>query len=183
METGGIIISTIAISVLVVFLTRRGYARLDDIQRRDEQGLHLAEEKFGSFDLLGKVAYQGGLPDHPYAVYMRLGVKGDQYILFDDDGYCAEIPMSKCNEQDFFIVKQKSQSRFKSFVLFGPFAPMIFKDKFRHIISVNYTDINGEENNVVLEADGISSFEFIKEKMCNLFSKFKSIKNKNAATA
>jgi hypothetical protein len=169
------IIIVSALTVLVVLLTRVGYRRLMWCQRAEETSLQTATEIYGELDVVDKVTYQGGLPDHPSETHMRLAFVDNAIILFNEY-YKVCIPCSKIHDMDFFILRHVSKSPFKSVLIMGPWSAVFFRDKFRHMVTVNYTDIENLENNLLLEATDYTKFLRLQKAMKDHYRQYK---NKN----
>ncbi|MDR1398048.1 MAG: hypothetical protein LBJ14_10010 [Desulfarculales bacterium] len=148
--------------LLLVFLVSRvGYRRLSRERKMADDALQAAKDKYGDgLEMLSKVSFHGGLGDKN-AIMMRLGLVEKGIVLFDDFGFMVEIPCSRWKKQDSFIASQKQHSPFKSVVLLGPFAHTLFRDKYRHVITIDYVDENGKEDTLILEAPNINTYNMI----------------------
>ena len=161
MSTTQIIIIIVGLA-LVLFVSRIGYRRMTREQNMTETALQKAQDEHGdnSMEILCQVSYHGGLADKD-AIKMRLALVDKALLLFDDLGYSITIPISRWKRQDAFIARQKSQNRFKSVVLLGPFALTFFRDKFRHVVTLDYIGDNGNEETLILETPDFHTYNMV----------------------
>ena len=102
-------------------------------------------------ELVGRIAYQGGLPQVPKPCFLYLGVAEDGVVLYDNQRLAAEVKFSNCVDAEKFSVVYKAGNFMKSTVMLGPLVPILFKDKIRHFITIEYIDIHKEVNNILFE--------------------------------
>ncbi|MDD4236962.1 MAG: hypothetical protein PHT62_00195 [Desulfotomaculaceae bacterium] len=139
----------IGVAVLVVLTISylRGRSKLREVEQADQ---HFTE-KFQIDELLGSVSYQGGFPQIPRPTPLKVGLADGSLVLYSLKGEAGAIPYQRIKKIDHFTTCTKANLKNKSVVFWGPFAPMIFKDKYRHFTRINYIDIDNDENNLLLE--------------------------------
>ena len=121
------------------------------LKKREDRYLAVTE-RYGESTPLGMVSLQGGLPEHPAQGRLYCALQREGLVLYDEAGYAGRIDCSAWREVDDFILRRISRSPFKSVFLFGPFASVLFKDTFRHMVTLRYIDQDDEDNHLVLEA-------------------------------
>jgi hypothetical protein len=111
---------------------------------------HVAE-KYQIEEQLGSVSYHGGFPTIPRPTPLKVGLAGSSLVIYSLKGEAGTIPLNSINKIEHFTTRTKADLKNKSVVFWGPLGPMLFKDKYRHFTVIKYTDINNNENNLLLE--------------------------------
>jgi hypothetical protein len=139
----------IGIAVLTLFTISflKGRSKMREVELMDQ---HIAK-KYQIEELLGPVSYHGGLPAMPRPAPLKVGLAGSALLLYSPKGEAETIPYQRIKKIEHFTTCTKANLKNKSVVLWGPFAPMIFRDKYRHFTLVKYIDIDNDENNLLLE--------------------------------
>lgn len=136
-----------AVLIMLAVSYLRGLARLREVEHMDQ---HITE-KYQIRELFGPVSYQGGFPQIPRPVPLKVGLAEGAMVLYTIKGETGRIPYQQIKKIEHFTTCTKANLKNKSVVLWGPIAPMIFKDKYRHFTLIKYIDINNDENNLLLE--------------------------------
>ena len=178
MSTAKIIILMV-VAILLIRMTIIGYRRLKYTQGIEERALKETTEAYGELDILDKVTYQGGLPDNPHAAHMKLALVKNGLVLFSESGYKFALPCPEWRNMDFFILRHQSKSPFKNVLFLGPWATTLFRDKFRHMITINYIDANNMDNNLLFEASDYPKFLRIQKAMKEHYRQFGKKKSGN----
>jgi hypothetical protein len=141
---------TIIIAIVVVcgFAYYRGYRNLQAITRLNDR---IAKE-YHIVEQLGSVSYHGGLPQLPKPVALKVGLASDSLVIYTTKGASDCVGFERIRKVDRFTTRRKADLRHQSVVLWGPLAPMVFKDKIRHFMVINYLDVNNDENNILFES-------------------------------
>jgi hypothetical protein len=136
-----------AVLVLLTLIYLKGRSKMREVERMDQ----LVAEKYQIGELLGTVSYHGGFPPIPRPAPLKAGLAGGSLVLYSLKGEAGTIPFQRIKKIEHFTTCTKANLKNKSVVLWGPIAPMVFKDKYRHFTLIKYTDINNDENNLLLE--------------------------------
>jgi len=136
-----------AVLVLLTISYLRGRSKMREGELMDQ---HIAV-KYQIGELLGTVSYHGGFPPIPRPAPLKVGLAGGSLVLYSLKGEAGTISFQRIKKIDHFTTCTKANLKNKSVVLWGPFAPMIFKDKYRHFTRIKYIDIDNDENNLLLE--------------------------------
>lgn len=136
-----------AILALLTISYLKGRSKMREMELMDQ---HIAK-KFQIEELLGPVSYQGGFPTIPRPAPLKVGLAGGSLVLYSLKGEAGTIPYQQIKKIEHFTTRTKANLKNKSVVFWGPFAPMIFKDKFRHFTLIKYIDIDNDENNLLFE--------------------------------
>jgi hypothetical protein len=163
-----VILAILIAGAMVMLIVHVGYRKMQQVMSRDASCAEKLGQKFGSIKILSPVVYHGGLPDHPKPSRLQLALVDNGLLLFDGCGYHIVIDRLDCRAFDFFTIRQQSRNVLKSAVLFGPFTNMLFKDKLRHMISINYLDINREDNNLLLSVEEQAKHHELRSAILNL---------------
>lgn len=137
----------IAVLVLLTISYLRGRSKLREVEQVDQY----FTEKYQIGELLGPVSYQGGFPPIPRPTPLKVGLAAGSMVLYSLKGEGGTIPYQRIKKIDHFTTCTKANLKNKSVVFWGPFAPMIFKDKYRHFTLIKYIDFDNDENNLLLE--------------------------------
>jgi len=149
--------STVLIAGFFVFLIaigvmyRVGYRRI----QREEAFVSNAMYQISQIHnakFLGRIAYHGGFPQIPRPTQLFLGMADDGLVLYDGQNPPEQAFCRDWLEVDQFSVMQKAEGAYKSIALLGPLVPFFYKDKTRHFITIHYSDVDRDENYIVLEA-------------------------------
>ncbi|HBC93942.1 MAG TPA: hypothetical protein DCZ10_13870 [Pelotomaculum sp.] len=158
-----------AVMALVAISYLRGRSKLREVEQVDR---HFTE-KFQIEELLGSVSYQGGFPAIPRLTPLKVGLAGNSLVLYSLKGEAGSIPYRQIRKIEHFTTRTKANLKNKSVVFWGPFAPMIFKDKYRHFTLIKYTDIDNDENNLLLELKDSGTCREFSRQVSNSWSSFK----------
>jgi hypothetical protein len=147
----------VAVLVLLTISYLRGRSKLREVELMDQQ----IADKYQTEEVLGPVSYQGGFPPIPRPTPLKVGLTDGSLVLYSLKGDTGTIPYQQIKKIDHFTTCTKANLKNKSVVFWGPIAPMIFKDKYRHFTRINYIDIDNDENNLLLELkDSVACREF-----------------------
>jgi hypothetical protein len=139
----------------------RGYRKLKELERVDEQ----VRQEHCLLEVLGWVSYHGGFPLLPRPASLGLGIASNCLVLFDASGKSGKVEFTSIKKIDSFVTLTKPNLKNKSFVMWGPLAPMLFRAKTRYFVVISYIDINGEDNNILLESQNAEQSAFLFEKV------------------
>ena len=114
-------------------------------------------------EILGFLSYHGGFPPIPKPQKLNVALADDGLLLFTNQGFSGKINFACCKNVDL---------KGKSIVLWGPFVGLFLKPKIRHFMVVNYKDMEGIDNNLLLEASDNKELEEIFGKINNGFKGF-----------
>jgi len=137
----------VAVLVLLTISYLRGRSKMREVELMDQ---HVAE-KYQIKELLGPVSCQGGFPPIPRPTPVKVGLTDGALLLYSLKGEAGTIPYQQIKKIEHFTTRTKANLKNKSVVFWGPFGPMIFKDKYRHFTRIHYIDIDNDENNLLLE--------------------------------
>lgn len=129
-------------------------------------------------ELVGLVAYQGGLSQLPKPCFLYLGVAEDGLVFYEKERFAAKLEFGDCVNAEKFSVKSKSGNFMKSTVMLGPLVPILFKDKIRHFLTVEYRDMDNEENHILLEITDKKLQSEIYDKVFAGLKKYTQAKNR-----
>jgi hypothetical protein len=178
-----ILLIVAGVIIFSALTTRIGYVRIEKMKGGYERADAKAAETFDDAVPLGKVAYQGGLRAQEDVCHMYLYITSDHIVVYTDGDFSAILSFAQCHSIEFFILRQQQRSPFKSFVILGPFAPMLFRDKYRYMMAVAYDDQSGFENNLLLEADGYEQFRKIQAETSRRYDNYRSRKGDASLSA
>lgn len=126
--------------------------RGNKIARAQEDLLNkiVAKEKV-LIEQLASISYHGGLLEMPKIQKLRIALTEEYLILLTFSGEYVKSFFNTWKGIEKFTIVKRHDHRDRSMVLFGPFNDLIFKDKFRHFITIKYKDNRGIENNILIE--------------------------------
>lgn len=117
------------------------------------------------------VSYHGGYPPIPKPQKLYIGLLDDYLLLLTDEGVTGKVFINKCNKIDKFTTSKGPSMKGRSIVLWGPFVSLFNKIIIRHFILVNYQDIDGQENNILIEHGDIDRMQYLYGKLDELWKK------------
>lgn len=124
------------------------------------------------------VSYHGGYPHIPKPQKMYIGLSDEYLLLLTNEGATGKIYFDKWNKIDKFTIRKEPDLKGRSIVLWGPFVSLLNKASIRHFVFVNYQDINGQENNILIEHNDISKVQEIFERFSTSWEQYKWRSNK-----
>lgn len=151
----------VAILTVCGYSFLRGYRKLKELERIDEQ----VHQEHCLLEVLGWVSYHGGVPLLPRPTSLKLGIASDCLVLYDARGGSGRVDFASIKKVDSFATLTKPNLKNKSVVMWGPLAPMLFRAKSRYFVVISYQDINGEDNNILLESQNAEQSTFLFEKV------------------
>jgi hypothetical protein len=98
---------------------------------------------------------------------------GSSLVLYSLKGETGTVSFQQIKKIEHFTTCTKANLKNKSVVFWGPIAPMIFKDKYRHFTLIKYTDINNDENNLLLELKDSGACRDFSSQLTGSWSSFK----------
>jgi hypothetical protein len=129
-----------------VFVVYRGNRAVKAKDNLDKQ----MEDTYGPIlELADNVIYQGGFPPMPKPARLNLGVTESGLILFDKAGNHGRIGYDKIKKQEKFTTTKTRKVRF-GLMAYGPLALVLNRPTVRHFYVVEYTDVDNDENNMVV---------------------------------
>jgi hypothetical protein len=107
------------------------------------------EEIYGPMtEIVDNLNYQGGFPPMPKPARLRLGITESELVLFDKFGNNGRVEYSKIKNTDRFTTKTERKRKF-GIMAYGPLAMVLNKPTFRHFFTVEYTDVDDDDNILV----------------------------------
>lgn len=151
----------VAILTVCGYSFLRGYRKLKDLERIDDQ----VRQEYCLLEVLGWVSYHGGFPLLPRPTSLKLGIASNCLVFYDARGGSGRVDFASIKKVDSFATLAKPNLKNKSFIMWGPLAPMLFRAKSRYFVVISYLDINGEDNNILLEPQNAEQSAFLFEKV------------------
>jgi len=149
-----------AVLVVVGFSFYRGSRRLKKIEQFEAM---LNNESPNV--KIGKAVYHGGFPPMPRPAHVSVGISEEYIVFYDENGVNGRINFNQFIKIDKFTTRKEPDLKGRSLILYGPLVPIIFTAKIKHFITINYVDVNNEENNIVFEIRGIASMQQMFERI------------------
>jgi hypothetical protein len=107
------------------------------------------EEIYGPMtEIVDNLNYQGGFPPMPKPARMSLGITESELVLFDKFGNNGRVGYDKIKKTDRFTTKTERKRKF-GIMAYGPIAMVLNKPTFRHFFTVEYIDIDNDNNILV----------------------------------
>jgi hypothetical protein len=107
------------------------------------------EEIYGPItEIVDNISYQGGFPPMPKPARLSFGITESELILFDKSGNNALIKYDNIKKVDRFTTKTERKRKF-GLMAYGPLALVLNKPTFRYFFTIEYIDVNDEDNIVV----------------------------------
>lgn len=156
---------SIIAAVIILYIVLLGFKGQRVIRRRVEFMRLMKESDNTEIEYLGRFSYQGGLPEIPTPQKLNVAVAKDYILLFTNKTRYGKVQFCFCKKIETFITKTKQNSGSQSVVMWSPLNNFLNKEKFRHFIVINYTDSDGQENNILLEHDSKELMQEICEKL------------------
>lgn len=150
MEVTAIIM--LAVMTIIVYFYKSGQKRVKMMETTILATERSISRQHQNPFFLGRVSYHGGFPPIPKPAVLRLAVVEDGAIFYDETGRCEKSHFRTWFGIDKFCTRSKSNPGIKS-VFAGPFAGMFRQDRLRYFIVIKYFDVDGQKNNILLEAD------------------------------
>jgi hypothetical protein len=162
METVSIIAAVIAL-----YLALLGFKGNRVIRCREEFIRSIKESDNTEIQYLGRFSYQGGLLEIPTPQKLNVAVAKDYILLFTNKARYGKVQFCCCKQIETFVTRTKQNRGRQSIIMWSPLSNFLNKETFRHFIVINYTDSEGQENNILLE-------QASKEQMQEMFEKLLS---------
>jgi hypothetical protein len=134
-----------AVVLFFIFVMYRGDRLLKAKDKLDRR----MEEIYGPMtEIVDNVNYQGGFPPMPKPVRLSLGITESELVLFDKLGNNGRVEYGKIKKTDRFTTKTERKRKF-GLMAYGPLAMVLNKPTFRYFFTVEYIDIDNDDNILV----------------------------------
>ncbi len=170
------LIITSGISTLLFLIIL--YRGNKQVKHRDSIFENVAKIDDCEIEHIGYLSYHGGYPQIPKPQKMNIALSNDYMLMVTKEGIQGKVDYAKFRKCDKFTTRKRPDLKGRSIVLWGPFMGIFLKPKIRHFIVVNYLDINGEQNNVLLECKEADELEMVNEKVERAWKSYKWINSK-----
>lgn len=165
MSSGLIIGGAVLLSLII--LTIRGDKKVKEREKIFEE---IKSKEKTSAEILAFLSYHGGFPLIPKPQKLNIALADDGLLLFTNQGVSGKVEFSCCKKLEKFSTRKNPDLKGKSIVLWGPFIGLFLKPKIRHFIVLNYEDMRGLDNNLLLEASDNKEQENVFRKIYNGFN-------------
>jgi hypothetical protein len=131
--------------LVFVGIVYRGDRLLKAKNKLDKQ----MEDLYGPMsEIIDNLSYQGGFPPMPKPSRLNLGLTESELVLFDKAGNNGRIDYGDIRKLDKFTTKHERERKLP-LMAYGPIAMVFNKPTFRHYFTMEYVDVNKENNNIV----------------------------------
>ena len=139
--------------IIVGSLFALAVIRGDMIMRRRRKLQNLVLDSVTNGELLGQVIYQGGYPPMPKPALLALGICDEGLLLVNHKGEKGVVDFSTFKKMEKFTLKREKQRGPKgaAVVQYGGVSLPAVKTTYLYMFNINYTDIDGDENNIVFQ--------------------------------
>jgi hypothetical protein len=138
-------------AILAAYVGIVGYFRKQALMRRESFLQHVRATDKTVLEYLGYIPYHGGLPEVPKPQKLHIAVSTDYLLLFSNTLHFGKIPFGRWHDIETFTTKLRHDAKKQSLVLWGPLSHLLRRDIVRHFIVIHYTDVEDQENHLLLE--------------------------------
>jgi hypothetical protein len=138
-----------AICIFILFFLYILFRGDKVVKEKDNLNKHVEDIYGSNIEIFDNVSYQGGFPPMPKPARLNLGITESELVLFDRAGNHGRIGYDKIKKQDKFTTSKKKKIKF-GLMAYGPIAMLLNKPTLQHFYVVEYTDVNDENNNMVV---------------------------------
>lgn len=171
-----VLIYPCVISFLLVGVYIIGYYRKVHRDKKfSEWKENIKKNNLGT-ELLGTVIYHGGYPPMAKPSRVEVGVHKDYLLLYNYSGWSARVPASTWKNIESFTTFKKNDYILGGITALGPFYNLIFKNQRKNFITIEYIDVDNDENCIVLQplTDEIRKNIYNALKKCTVNKKYKN---------
>jgi len=166
----------LVIGVILALSSGVGYRQMKKANMMIATATDKIKVKYPDVEIIGSVAYQGGLPQFPEPSVLLLALNKELLVVYNERDFAATVSIDDWLEVEKFTLQPKTDNKGRSSFMLGPFGSLFFKNKCRLFIAIRYTDIDREENNILFELSDKTVQQTICDKLMKQFTQFQSNK-------
>jgi len=137
------------------------------LKSREETLRNIGKQSGGEIEYHLPAAYQGGFMEIPKPQKLTAAIIGSTLVLLTHKGKgkVGVLPLSQWQKIDKFTTIVRQDPKHKSLILWGPLSNILFPDRKRYFIVVNYQYRDGDDNHILIEYQKKEQMEEFYERM------------------
>lgn len=157
-----------AICAFLAFCFYRGHRKLKGM----EESVESPDEERDGHRNAWNLTCHGGFPPIPRPGRINLRLSRDGMTLHSQEGQSGAISFADVRKVERFSTLRKPGKR-QSMFFWAPIALLFVKEGITHFLAIQYKDIDGDINHLILEAADLQHLDTLHEQVGNLWDESK----------